>query len=686
MKPRWFLYILCLGSAIWLASCTQQTRGGGGGSTYPECDPYYMVEPSLVSPTEGSVVPSLMPMFEWAYPGYYISTEGQQQGKFLCYTPGFHLYLSSGPDFQDELGTVTDGVPAIDSLYTMIWTPETPLEPGTEYQWRIQPISHGEEGPSSTIYDFFTGPQCEAGALVAPIPISPLNHWVVDDLGDLALYWDYPDDCVPDGYAITLSNSLVLDGSPLSTTFDAPFTRYEMGWQLEDCQRYFWRVRAIKDGQEGPGSQLYTFKVDLTGSCLEEATGMIRGTVWEDQCDAPAEGSPLPETPPLGCVYPSPGTIMTNQSYDPGEPGIPGLIVHLGLGACPSSELRDVPTWQDGTFDFYVLSPGTYCVSVDSQNPYNATALIPGQWTYPEEIADNPLISQTVAVSAGQEVAGIDFGWWYDYGTAWGSTNASVFGNVWHDLCAYTAGDPVPNPLPEGCALDPWGIVHADAIRQEGEPGIAGVAVDIGSGDCPSAGLATSLTDDNGYYFFTDLPAGKYCLRIDPEDGGMNQGILMPGSWTYIPSGHEGMTFRAITLTANHTLAGEDFGWDYDNLPAEPEFTLTENAYCRFGPDTNYEAVTSFPAGRSFPITGWSQDGLWYFIQYKETSHCWLPGSSGTASGDPARFSVFYGPPLPEVTEATISCSDYSDSASCLANPSCTWTFGAFGPGSCKSK
>jgi hypothetical protein len=683
MKTKWFILLVSLALIVGGTGCTGTRDTRGGTPVYQECGANFMVPPSLIYPQEGSTISSLQPLFEWAYPGYYLFNDGQQQGKYLCFTPGFHLYLSSGPYFQDELGALPGGVPAFDSLYTRTWKPGTPLEPGREYRWSIRPISQGQEGPASEVRTFFTGPSCDALSLAAPIPLSPLNHWTVDDLAGFTLKWWYPGACLPDIYNVEMSTSLVLDGSPLNGSTATPTMQWAPVQALQDCTRYYWRVQAVKDGGTGPGSQVYTFFVNLTGTCPAQAyqSGSIQGTVWEDQCAGPGAGTPMPNQPPLGCVYPSPGNIFTNQSYDPGEPGIPGLVVSLGEGACPSSGYRDVGTWQDGTFDFYSLPPGTYCVSVDIKDPMNGPILLPGGWTYPLDAVGYALANQTVTVSPGQELKNVNFGWWYKYGTVWGSTNATVFGNVWHDLCAYAPGDPIPNPLPQGCVLDQWGFVHADAIRQVDEPGIPDVVVDIGPGDCPSAGLATAITDANGYYVFTDLPAGKYCLRIDPDHGSPNEAILLPGSWTFIPSGHEGMTFRAITLTANHTLPGQDFGWDFDNLPVA--FTLSINAYCRYGPDIKYEAVDSALAGRSFPITGRSADGLWYYVEWSEISHCWLSASTGTASGNLSNLRVFYGPPLPP---AAVPCSAHTTQSSCNADSICTWAFTSAGPGFCKSK
>jgi hypothetical protein len=682
MKIKWFILFAFLTLVFGVLGCTG-TRGGGGGTpVFPECGAGYMVPPSLVSPLQGSTISNLQPMFEWAYPGYYIADGPQQQGQFPCYTPGFHLYLTSGPSFQDELGAMPDGVPGFNSLYTRIWTPATPLEPGREYRWSIRPISHGQEGPSSEVRTFFTGPLCEAGALVAPLPLSPPNHWTVNDLAGFALHWWYPGTCLPDNYNVEMSISLVLEGSPLNGSTSTPTMQWVPVQDLQDCTRYYWHVQAVKDNLTGPWSQVYTLFVNLTGTCPAQAyqSGSIQGTVWEDQCAGPGAGTPMPDPLPLGCAEPSPGAIFTNQSYDPGEPGIPGLVVNLGQGACPSTGYRSVGSWNDGTFDFYSIPPGTYCVSMDTKEPMNVPILLPGGWTYPLDAVGNAVASQTVTVDPDQELKNVNFGWWYKYGAAWGSSNASVFGIVWHDLCAYTPGDPVPEPLPAGCAIDQWGNVQADAIRQPEEPGIAGVLVDIGPGDCPSAGLATALADANGYYTFNDLPAGNYCLRIDPNDP-VNAATLPPGSWTVFPSGHEGMTFRAITLTANHTLPGQDFGWDYDTLPFA--FTLANNAYCRNGPDMKYGVIDSALAGSSFPILGRSDDSVWFYVKWSATSNCWLAAGEGNAGGKLENLRVFYGPPLPP---AGAVCSGHSDQSSCKTDPACSWAFTSAGPGFCRSK
>jgi hypothetical protein len=453
----------------------------------------------------------------------------------------------------------------------------------------------------------------------------------------------------------------------------------------------------------------YTFRVDLSGSCAPETHGLIQGTVWEDQCAGVGPGTPVPDPLPLGCVLNNNGQIFTNQTYDPGEPGIPGLIVNLGQGTCPSTGYRQVETGPDGMFNFYEIPPGIYCASVVPNYPANLPILAPGVWTYPTNAVGQPKASQAVTVGAGQSAKNVNFGWWYQYGNPWGSGNTSVVGNVWNDLCIYHSGDPIPNPLPQGCVLQ-GGEVYADGIRSPGEPGIPGLSVKLGTGTCPASGMDATYTDASGYYHFSNVPPGPYCIRIETQADPTNAAILLPGHWTVVAVLPNGETYRNIPLIAGATLTGQDFGWQFDNPPAgptqqatlplvalptlaviPPQFTLTMNANCRVGPDKRYNVVASFPAGQTFLLAGRSADSLWYFVTLNGSGRCWFSASVGSTSGDLASLNVFYGPPLPTDTllptqTPVPACSTYKDQKSCNTHPACTWAFTTSGPGTCKSK
>ena len=62
-----------------------------------------------------------------------------------------------------------------------------------------------------------------------------------------------------------------------------------------------------------------------------------------------------------------------------------------------------------------------------------------------------------------------------------------------------------------------------DGQQDPGEPGIAGVIVDL----LDAAGniIATTTTDANGNYLFENVPSGTYSVAFDPGDGARYNGV-----------------------------------------------------------------------------------------------------------------------------------------------------------------
>jgi hypothetical protein len=115
---------------------------------------------------------------------------------------------------------------------------------------------------------------------------------------------------------------------------------------------------------------------------------------------------------------------------------------------------------------------------------------------------------------------------------------------------------------PEGCVKLPDGGLVANGVLEAGEPGLEGVVVALGSGACPSMGLATTNADANGVYTFAGLDAGTYCVSVDALDV-TNETILIPGGWTY--PNQDGVA--AVTIGAGEDKLDVNFGWDYQFLP-----------------------------------------------------------------------------------------------------------------------
>jgi hypothetical protein len=153
-----------------------------------------------------------------------------------------------------------------------------------------------------------------------------------------------------------------------------------------------------------------------------------------------------------------------------------------------------------------------------------------------------------------------------------GGASAPIGGSVWHDLCAGgVEGQPDPASPPPGCIwVGDQNSFSGDAVRQSGEPGIGEVLVELGPGACPSIGLATTFTAEDGSFTFSDIAPGTYCVSVDPGLGS-NASILAPGQWT-APERVSGRIQVGVAVGLGEGAHGVDLGWDYQFLPA-PEPT-----------------------------------------------------------------------------------------------------------------
>jgi hypothetical protein len=143
-------------------------------------------------------------------------------------------------------------------------------------------------------------------------------------------------------------------------------------------------------------------------------TGSIEGQIWHDLCAVPGEGQPTPEQPPEGCIADEGGGYRANGVMNGDEPGIEGLEISLGIGACPSTGFANTTTNADGNFSFTDLEAGIYCLIVDPSHPKNSQILIPGEWTTGPADASG-LISMTINLSEGEAYIAESFGWDFQF-------------------------------------------------------------------------------------------------------------------------------------------------------------------------------------------------------------------------------------------------------------------------------
>ncbi len=163
-----------------------------------------------------------------------------------------------------------------------------------------------------------------------------------------------------------------------------------------------------------------------------------------------------------------------------------------------------VTTSANGTFEFAQVLPGTYQVRVVGQTGWTETQPGAGQ-------------SISVSLSAGQDAQYTDF-------TMDNNVTGTIQGEVFNDA-------------------------NGNGALDSGETGLAGwrVYLDTNNDGILDDGEESVLTNAQGDYTFTDLPAGNYIVRVVAESG-----------WTQTyPSNNYG---QHVTVNATKTVYNVRFG------------------------------------------------------------------------------------------------------------------------------
>lgn len=143
---------------------------------------------------------------------------------------------------------------------------------------------------------------------------------------------------------------------------------------------------------------------------------------------------------------------------------------------------------------------------------------------------------------------------------------AAISGRVWQDVCLVADGAPGPNCRPLGD-----GRYRADGVPQPEEPGLGGIAINIGQ-TCPASPTLQISTRADGTFTFEGLPAGTFCLTVDPNQPGNEK--LRAGRWTVpLPEDAGAPASLLVQVAEGETKSDVNFGRDAAWSTATPSLT-----------------------------------------------------------------------------------------------------------------
>ena len=373
--------------------------------THQELDSHYINNPH---PIDGFISSSLAPTFDWTW--------GPQ-----CNPHQFRIETYKDTHDQD----VTYQVNGSERDFTV----SPPLEPGGKYFWRIYTIASDDYlGRSTQGRILYTGPFCPSSPPVTPVLESPEEGAFITPRkpnSEVEFHWYYPDDCLPTSFLYEFATDLNFQNIIASgeTQDHSQF----VALNLPDCIKVYWHVAAKNGNQVGPFSATHSFSWIADPTCWmnhypSDEVGLIRGRVYLDFCPQTKSVLPVNQNLAEGCIQTSGFGITADGDIDYNEgaefkphPGLKNVVVDLGQGPCPSTDLAQDVTGSKGRFAFTVLTPGEYCLSVSkSQTGHQVEAgldfnMLGGLWTQP--LTHSERAEYTNTFGEGWADVKYDFGW-----------------------------------------------------------------------------------------------------------------------------------------------------------------------------------------------------------------------------------------------------------------------------------
>ncbi|MCB0125116.1 MAG: carboxypeptidase regulatory-like domain-containing protein, partial [Caldilineaceae bacterium] len=235
------------------------------------------------------------------------------------------------------------------------------------------------------------------------------------------------------------------------------------------------------------------------------------------------------------------GVQDASETGEPGtvdERGVAGVVVTL-YDALTNSMVATTTTNTQGRYLFNNLLPGTYVVEFELPEDYILTAQDRGgNDAFDSDVERATMRTPAVTLSSGEHNPTLDMGLYLPNGTR----PAGIGDYVWYD-------------------------VDGDGVQDSGELGVPGIIVTLHRRD--GTAVATTSTDNSGFYQFNSLPPGDYYVtftlpagyRISPQDAGDNDEL---------DSDVDPTTGRTVvtTLEAGEYDPSWDLGLTLNTLPA----------------------------------------------------------------------------------------------------------------------
>ncbi|MCI5160497.1 MAG: hypothetical protein D3917_00430, partial [Candidatus Electrothrix sp. AX5] len=238
--------------------------------------------------------------------------------------------------------------------------------------------------------------------------------------------------------------------------------------------------------------------------------------------------------------------VNSNGEQDRGEPGIAGVTVTLYTFTDDNG---------DGKYDIgETLSAPVDTAVTDADGYYLFNDLVAGHYMVEVDRTSGAIVGKTLTSDPDSDGVACN-----------GYTNTS-------ESCDATHGVPITSTQylnadfgyePENVLGDTiWLDANQDGIKDAGELGLVGITVELQDGTCTPGACPTAVTDQDGYYVFTDLvPETDYTVVVDNTT--LPVGLTATHNWVGDLDVPINNSTQLPTWVAGETNLDIDFGYFY---------------------------------------------------------------------------------------------------------------------------